>query len=111
VSFVFFLLATIGMTLIIVESYLGDWAKARLFQKRTSEGKWEDRANLPAPLTWLKTLLDCPQCAGMWVGMFVGLLLDPCGDISWLPFRVFFYGTVGSYVAPFGYNLLAFINR
>jgi len=79
-----FLLAAIGMTLIIVEGSIFVPAK-----------KWL------ADHGWLKLveLLNCSQCTGFWSGVFLGYFIDPAPGLTNLAVRLFSYGCISSLVS------------
>lgn len=88
-SFLLFVFAVIGFTLLIVDSYiLQDF---RNFMKR----------KLPA-----KTykVFECYQCMGFWTGMISGFIL-----ISFNPFVFFLCGCAGSFLAMLGGSFLTYL--
>lgn len=84
-NFFLFILATIGMTNIIVDSNLfqpvRNWLKKVLPEK-------------------MYELVECHQCCGTWCGFFCGAFL-----ISWHPMHIFFCGCAGSFLASTNYLL------
>jgi hypothetical protein len=78
-----FLLASVGLTLLLNVGTILDPIKSRL----------------PAKIV---KVLQCPQCAGFWSGVIVGLRLDPV-PAPFLPVRLvaYNYGTADQYQADF----------
>ena len=79
---ILFILATLGMAFIIVESSLFEPIR-----------KYVD-ANMPAKFG---KLVNCLQCSGFWCGVAMGWLLMT-DDV----YKLFAYGCAGSFVSMFG---------
>jgi hypothetical protein len=89
-NLVFFILATIGMTHIIVDGSIMEWF--RNFVKKLSQ-----KIKFPK----LGGVVDCYLCAGTWCGFFVGWVV-----LTQKPFEVFVCGCAGGFLANLGAVLL-----
>ncbi len=99
-----FLLACVGATHIIVDGSIF----ARLRGKVVS---W----NRP----WLTELISCYQCAGMWIGFILGLIMQPIAwETTWTVIRVWLAliatpcicGFAGSFASMAGAALLNYLD-
>ena len=70
--FLLFILASIGMTLIIVESKLTSYPKIKVANFSNNK-----------IIQFIIYLFNCYQCSGFWVGMVMGSVLDPLDNKSW----------------------------
>lgn len=97
---ILFILATIGMTLIIVDGKI-----AQPFRKWARSKK----------STFLIDIISCHQCCGFWSGIF-------CGIMTLLPYylilnKLFLFGCAASFVSMLGaiivdyYNALLYIEK
>lgn len=88
-TFLFFAVAVIGFTHILVDSSLfqpvRDWLKTKLHP-------------------YVYGILECYQCCGFWCGIIVSLIL-----LSYNPFNVFLGGCAGSFLAVWGANYLNYL--
>jgi hypothetical protein len=80
----FFCFAVVGLTKIIVDSYL-------FGPVRTLVGKYSS--------DWINYLFNCHQCMGFWVGMFVGWRLG-ANVLPWI--KIFLDGCAGSFLCMGG---------
>ena len=90
----FFCLAVVGMSHIIVESVfflpLREWL-----------GKKSEQNNL---LKFINKIVNCYQCCGTWCGFLLGLVL-----LSYNPLVIFASGCVGSFVSYTAAVLLTYL--
>jgi membrane-anchored protein YejM (alkaline phosphatase superfamily) len=97
--FLIFILATIGMSLILVDGSIFKSFK-----------EWLGKPSWCGLCTWMKekllALMSCYQCSGFWSGAVVGLLMwllncDPLySPKSWeVLMSLFVYACIGSYVS------------
>lgn len=93
---VFFALAVIGMTHIIVDSTI--IAPVRDWIKWMGEDSFNDKTNQPIKgwrlFKFFTKIIECYQCCGTWVGFLAGLCL-----LSYNPIIIFFAGCAGSFLA------------
>src|ERR1700722_17543708 len=102
IDFFIFVLSGIGITSIIVDSEFFRERKEKLAETiklKTTIGGEEK--------TWLLRkiyyMLNCYQCSGFWVGLFLGLLLNPLGlSIWWRPLEAVMAGGLISYLSQMG---------
>lgn len=122
-NFWFFVLASIGLTHIIVESFFMEYyVKSPIKRKAMAENataKTKEYVGL-----FLK-MVNCFQCAGYWVGMLCGLVVHPfwnCFESSWIGLAgcllfniilvpVFVYGPIGSFSAVLGAAILNYLEN
>ncbi len=83
-SFLLFILATVGLSRLVVDSKLGEKIKLRLGVDR---------------LPWLAELTSCYQCSGFWAGLLCGGLAFGFG------WTVLLCGFAGSFLAPLANDL------
>jgi hypothetical protein len=76
----FFCFAVVGLTKIIVDSYLFGPVRSLVVQF--------------AP-DWINYLFNCHQCMGFWVGMFVGWRLEETFSLD----KIFLDGCAGSFLS------------
>lgn len=88
-TFLLFVVATIGLTHIIVDSTI--FAPIRDFLKKTLPPK-------------VYAVFECYQCAGTWCGFLAGLIL-----ISKSIPVIFMCGCAGSFLAVLGANFLNYL--
>lgn len=89
-SLVFFSLAVIGLTNIIVDPATIMQPIRNFIEKRCH--------------SWINKLVSCYQCSGTWVGFFCGYFI-----ISKDPIIVFLCGMAGSFLATFAATLLTYL--
>jgi hypothetical protein len=92
VTLLLFLLATIGLSNIIVHGKILDVIGLRPWLKAHMSENWFQ-------------LFECYECTGFWSGMFMGLLL-----VSWNPLIFIPCGFAGSVVSQF-YSELVYLIR
>src|ERR1051326_86946 len=80
-SFLFFILSSVGLCYILVDSVISSKMKSLIE---------------PYIPQWLMDALNCPQCMGWWVGALVGIFLDPFEGLSYFVIRLLCYGFVCS---------------
>lgn len=95
-NFVLFVLATIGLSSILVESVIFDpfrqWLKIpNVGLKQFFKSK-------------LSKIFSCFQCMGFWTGLFCGLIL-----VSFNPFIILCCGFAGSFLSPFASTLINYL--
>src|SRR4051812_12087842 len=96
----FFILATIGMSHVIVDGSIFNPLKIWL-----QSAGWLGRKILE--------LVNCYQCSGFWSGSFVGTVLWLC-NIHPIPLpcvfvAAFLYGCIGAFVSPFAAVIIMFL--
>jgi hypothetical protein len=114
--FVFFILAGIGITSICVDSEFfrgwkenfGKWVKGRI--EKYGEDNWLNKI-----LRKIHYMIYCYQCSGFWVGLILGILMDPlCQFQGWKSVYTYVaflaYGGVVSYLTQMGMALYNYIN-
>jgi hypothetical protein len=89
-SLLFFCLAVIGLTNIIVDPATIMQPLRDFIEKRCHP--------------WINKLVSCYQCSGTWVGFFCGYLI-----LSKDPFIVFLSGMAGSFLATFSAIFLTYL--
>lgn len=94
-SLFFFILATIGLSNILVHGKILDLIK--IFKKSIRE--WLTSLN------FLSELLSCYECTGFWSGLIVGSLF--VDKSQW--YLVFLYGLAGSVVSQFYSEIILLI--
>ena len=87
-NFLLFILATIGMSHIVVDSSL--FAPVR---------EW-----LGKKIPFIGKIMDCYQCSGTWCGFVMGALL-----ISYDPIIIFACGCAGSFLSNFAAMVMNYI--
>lgn len=95
VNFWLFVLASIGLTHLVVDGFIFQKPKEWLKEKG-----WEK----------LYYMTNCHQCIGFYLSMLVGLVFDPCPNCSFLLMRLLFYGCAGSFLAVLGAVLINYLN-
>jgi hypothetical protein len=96
INFIFFLLASVGMTKIVVEGSIFEPVRTWL-----SQGGCGLIGSLRR---FLSRLVECHLCTGMWSGMFMCFLL-----VSYKPNVVFACGCVGALASVVSTYLLTYI--
>jgi hypothetical protein len=75
-----FCIAVIGLTHIVVDSHIAELLKKKVF---------ENKDGTPRELTplWaeIKYMANCYQCSGFWVGLILGVLINPLAGEALLP--------------------------
>ena len=94
-NFFLFVLSTIGLTNIFVDSSLFDSLRD-LFRNKASEGK--------RFFKFLNSIFSCHQCMGFWCGLFCGLIL-----ISYNPLVVLTCGFASSFLSVLAANYLNYL--
>lgn len=89
-SLLFFSLAVIGLTNIIVDPATIMQPLRNFIEKRCHP--------------WINKLVSCYQCSGTWVGFACGYLI-----LSKDPFIVFLSGMAGSFLATFSATFLTYL--
>ena len=110
-----FILAGVGLTSIIVDSEFfrgwkedfGVWIKART--EKYGETKLNKRLNK------IHYMIYCYQCSGFWVGLWLGVFLDPLSlHTGWKNIGTYVaylvYGGCISYLAQVGMALYNYMN-
>jgi hypothetical protein len=92
-----FLLASVGMTHILVDAALPPLV---VFRSWVVE-KGPD---------WLKKLVSCYQCMGVWSGFVLGAILHPLPETPWLV-DAFVCGCASSYASMAAAALLNYLDR
>lgn len=108
-NFILFILATIGLSSILVESVVFDPFRQWL------KGKEYDGNNFLINFIFkiitflhikskLSKIFSCFQCMGFWTGLFCGLIL-----ISFNPIIILCCGFAGSFLSPFSSTLVNYL--
>ena len=97
---VFFLLACVGLTHIIIDGSIMQWFR-NLVMRFSDKLGWQ----------WPKDLISCYMCTSVWVGFILGLLMQPAGDKLILPVQIFVCGCASSYFTVLATSLLNFFDR
>ena len=106
--FLLYILASIGLAHILVDSHLSG-----KFKEWMSKRKW-----FPRTRKFLIQGLSCYQCSGVWAGGLSGFLFDPVADICWLPIpdfccfiiRIIAYGFAASFLSVLGAVTIQYLN-
>ncbi len=117
-NFVLFVLATIGLSSILVESVIFEpfrqWLKTPnvdviqfIKSKLLKIIQWLKAPNVGV-IQFIKSKLSkifsCFQCMGFWTGLFCGLIL-----VSFNPFVILCCGFAGSFLSPFASTLINYL--
>ncbi len=109
--FLFWCLAVIGLTHIIVDSHIVQHLKHKLFYKTGEDGLPTLRDDLSIVQKELEFMLRCYQCTGFWVGLVLGVWLNPIDtSFFWWPFMWLGYAFAGSFLGPLGAALLNYLD-
>lgn len=93
--FLAFILASVGLTMIVVDGAIF--------------AKWRGWIVQKGP-DWLKKLVSCYQCAGWWLSLLVGSFMQPfVGHLCWIVGTIA-CGFIGSYCAMFAAALLNYLD-
>lgn len=95
--FLYFLLSCIGLSHIIVESFIMQDFKLWLEKKNYSK---------------LLYLTKCYQCSGFWCGFILGIYFNPISVYDFLSFffMLICYGFIGSFISPLGAALINYLD-
>jgi len=111
----FFILAGIGITSIIVDSefFRGTKEKFTNYVNGKSE-KFEDEKSMDKKTRFLRKInymLYCYQCMGFWVGMLLGILVPPMFFDGWGKIlEIFMCGGLISFTSQLGMALFNYFN-
>lgn len=90
INFIMFILSTIGMSHIIVDSVIMEWF--RVFVKSKS---------IKLGIPGFGGVVDCYLCCGTWCGFLMGLIW-----LSYNPFQVLACGCAGGFISNFAAVML-----
>jgi hypothetical protein len=100
VSLILFVLATIGMTHIIVDGSIMQW-----FRDLVKNGsQWLSEKTHRPGFAKLGGVVDCYLCCGTWCGFFMALVF-----LTYNPFKVLACGCAGGFLANLAAVLLNWI--
>lgn len=112
IELILLILAGVGLTSIIVDSeFFADWKlKFQDHTKKLEEKNGSKDTNVKV-MKKLSYLINCYQCSGFWVGVFLGIFLHPM-DMSWYarPLEWIVCGGAVSYSAQVGMALFNYLN-
>lgn len=104
--FVLFCIAVIGLTSIVVDSHISELVKNKFFND--SEGR--PREDLTRLQREIKYMTNCYQCSGLWVGLILGVIVNPLDGQAFLPVLWLLYAFAGSYLGILGAALLNYLD-
>ena len=100
-----FCIAVIGLTHIIVDSHIAELVKKKVFEKADGTPK-----ELTPVWAEIKYMSNCYQCSGFWVGLLLGILINPLGGEAFILFLLLLYAFAGSYLGVLGAALLNYLD-
>lgn len=103
--FLLFCIAVVGITHIVVDSHIAELAKKKVF---------ENKDGTPKELTplWaeIKYMANCYQCSGFWVGLLLGIIINPLEGEAFFMLLWLLYAGAGSYLGVIGAALLNYLD-
>jgi hypothetical protein len=104
----FWILASIGLSHLVVDSHIFWKIKHKLFYTLGTDGLPTLRDNLTPFEKELHYMLNCYSCSGMWAGVLMALMWNPIDFIPWYC-SVFICGYVASYASLLGASIIDYL--
>lgn len=102
---ILFCIAVIGLTHIVVDSHIAELLKKKAFENKDGTPK-----NLTPLQAEIKYMVNCYQCSGFWVGLLLGILVNPLSGTAFFLLLWLLYACAGSYLGVVGAALLNYLD-